>query len=70
MILPENNFAVLIDEKFFADFEREVLNQPGIDTIFIITDSEYGYRAMIKNFGDKTTYQLYRDYLENFRISG
>ena len=70
MILPANNFAVLLDEKFFADFEREVLACAAIDTIFIITDSEYGYRAMIKNFGDKTTSRLYRDYLENFRISG
>ena len=70
MILPENNFAVLLDEKSFADFEREVLACAAIDTIFIITDSDYGYLAMIKNFGDKTTSRLYRDYLENFRISG
>ena len=70
MILPENNFAVLLDEKYFSDFEREVLARQEIDTIFIITDSDYGYHAMIKNFADRTTYQLYRDYLENFKISG
>ncbi len=70
LILPENNFAVLLDEKFFSNFEREVLAKQEIDTIFIITDSDYGYHAMIKNFADKTTYQLYRDYLENFKISG
>ena len=70
MILLANNFAVLLDEKFFSDFEREVLDRQEIDTIFIITDSDYGYHAMIKNFADKTTYQLYRDYLENFKISG
>lgn len=70
LILPENNFAVLLDEKFFSDFERAVLDCTAIDTIFIITDSDSGYHAMIKNFADKTTYQLYRDYLENFRISG
>lgn len=70
LILPENNFAVLLDEKFFSDFEREVLARQEIDTIFIITDSDYGYHAMIKNFADRTTYQLYRDYLENFKISG
>lgn len=70
MILPENNFAVLLDEKFFSDFERAVLDLKDIDTIFIITDSDSGYHAMIKNFADKTTYQLYRDYLENFKISG
>jgi len=70
LILPENNFAVLLDEKFFSDFERKVLDCTAIDTIFIITDSDYGYHAMIKNFADKTTYQLYRDYLKNFKISG
>lgn len=70
LILPANNFAVLIDEKFFSDFERVVLDCTAIDTIFIVTDSDYGYHAMIKNFADKTTYQLYRDYLENFKISG
>ncbi len=70
MILPENNFAVLLDEKFFSDFEQKVHDCAAVDTIFIITDSDYGYHAMIKNFEDKTTYQLYRDYLENFKISG
>ena len=70
LILPANNFAVLLDEKFFSDFEREVLACAAIDTIFIVTDSDYGYHAMIKSFADKTTCQLYRDYLENFKISG
>ena len=70
MILPKNKFAVLLDEKYFSDFEHKVIAQCDIDTIFIITDSDYGYHAMIKNFADKATYQLYRDYLENFRISG
>ena len=45
MILPKNNFAVLIDERYFSDFEREVLAQQDIDMIFIITDSDYGYHA-------------------------
>ena len=70
LILPENNFAVLLDEKFFSDFERKIFDCAAIDTIFIITDSDYGYHAMIKNFADKATYQLYRNYLENFKISG
>lgn len=70
IILPENNFAVLLEEKYFAEFEREIFKRREVDTIFIITDSDYGYRAMIKNFADKTTCQLYRDYPENFKISG
>ena len=69
MILPENKFAVLLDEKYFAEFEEKVLELPEIETIFIITDSNDGYTAMIQNFRDRKTYQLYRDYLENFKIN-
>ena len=36
---------------------------------YIVTDSEAGYREMIAGYGDKDTYQLYRDYLDNFRIN-
>ena len=42
---------------------------PEIETIYIITDSEPGYREMIAAFEGKNTYQLYRDYLDNFRIN-
>lgn len=70
LILRENNLAILLDEKFFGEFERKVRDLPNIDTLFFVTDSEYGYHAMIKNFSDKTTYRLYQNYLENFKISG
>ena len=68
-ILPENQFAILIDEKHFLEFKEEVGKYPEIQTIYIITDSEPGYREMIREFSDKDTYQLYRDYLDNFRIN-
>ena len=42
---------------------------PEIETIYIVTDSEPGYREMIAAFEGKNTYQLYRDYLDNFRIN-
>ena len=70
LILPENYFAVLIDESFFGEFENKLRDFPDIDTLFFVTDSDYGYRAMIRNFHGKTTYQLYQNYLENFKISG
>ena len=69
MILPENKFAVLIDEKYFGEFEEKVLTLPEIETIFIVTDSKDGYIAMIQNLRDRKTYQLYQDYLENFTIN-
>ena len=69
LILPENKFAVLIDERYFAEFEEKVLALPQIETVFIVTDSSDGYTAMIQNLRDRKTYQLYRDYLENFTIN-
>jgi adenine-specific DNA-methyltransferase len=69
MILPENKFAILIDEKQFPKFEQDMLSYPEIHTIYFVTDSDQGYREMIKSYEDKDTYQLYRDYLDNFRIN-
>ena len=69
MLLPENKMAVLIDEIYYLEFEEEISKNPEIKTIFIVTDSESAYREMIKNYDSKECYQLYRDYLDNFRIN-
>ena len=69
LILPGNRFAVLINENAFAAFEEAVNNTPEIQTVFIVTDYEVNYRAMIKNLTVEASYQLYRDYLDNFRIN-
>lgn len=69
LILPQNKFAILIDEKRYQEFADEVKKHPAIQTIYIVTDSEAGYREMISGFPGKSTYQLYRDYLDNFRIN-
>ena len=69
MILPDNKFAILMNEKHFQEFDAEVQKHPQIQTIYIVTDSEAGYREMIAGYGEKDTYQLYRDYLDNFRIN-
>ena len=69
MLLPENHFAVLIDEKNYMEFVDELDKHPEIETVFIVTDSEAGYRDMIVGMEDKNIYQLYRDYLDNFRIN-
>ena len=69
LILSENKFAVLIDEMSYMAFEKQIAEHPEIETIYIVTDSEPGYREMIAAFDDKNTYQLYRDYLDNFRIN-
>ena len=69
LVLPENKFAVLLEEAFFMKFEEKVLQLPEIETVFIVTDSLDAYRQMIQNLRDRKTYQLYRDYLENFKIN-
>lgn len=69
LILPENKFAVLTNENIFASFEIAVQNNPEIQTAFIVTDYEVNYRAMVKSLNIETSYQLYRDYLDNFRIN-
>lgn len=69
LVLPKNRFAVLLEEYQFAEFERQLAETDSIDTVFIVTDSEAGYKDMIRHLNVKNTYQLYRDYLDNFRIN-
>ena len=69
LVLPENKFAVLLDERYYLDFVMKLDAHPEIKTVYIVTDSDAGYRDMIMGMEDKDTYQLYRDYLDNFRIN-
>lgn len=69
LVLPKNKMAVLIDEIFYPEFEQQLAQHPKIQTVFIVTDSETAYREMIRAYEGKDCYQLYRDYLDNFRIN-
>ena len=69
LILPENSFAVLLDEMMFAEFVAKMKPFPGVGTVFFITDSGRSFREMSDAFPQAVTYQLYRDYLDNFRIN-
>lgn len=69
LVLPENKFAILINENAFAAFEQELTKHPEIQTVFLTTDYEVNYRSMVKSLGVNYTYQLYRDYLDHFRIN-
>ncbi len=70
LILPENKFAVLVNEQAFAVFEEALAEHPEIQTVFLATDYEVNYRSMVKNLNVKHSYQLCRDYLDHFRLSG
>lgn len=69
LILPENRMAVLVDERAYMAFAEKLDEHPEIETVFIVTDSDSGYRDMISGLNVKESYQLYRDYLDNFRIN-
>ena len=69
LVLPENKFAVLTEESAFYEFAKQVNSEATIETIFIVTDSETSYHDMIAQLNCKHTFQLYRDYLDNFRIN-
>lgn len=68
-IFRDNKFAVLIEEWAFCRFAEEIRRKGEIDTIYIITNSTPGYQEMIGELKPKHSYQLYRDYLDNFRIN-
>ena len=69
LILPENRFAVLVDENAFLEFSDEIKKHPSIQTVYLVTYYEVNYRSIVRSMNVKETYQLYRDYLDNFRIN-
>jgi len=66
LILPENGFAVLVDEIMYASFLQQVKQHTGIKMIFFVTDSEEAFREMSAGVTGCETFQLYRDYIDNF----
>lgn len=70
LFFPKNKMGILVKESYYSKFIQELDKYPEIQTIFIVTDSDDSYREMIKPLRGKTTYQLYRDYLDNFKING
>ena len=69
LVLPENHFAVLTEEKSFGQFVDEVNMHEDITMIYLVVDSDMMYKEMAKHFPKRQTCQLYRDYLDNFRIN-
>ena len=69
VIWPQNHIAILKKESFFRQFRNELDKHPEIEVVYIITDSQNAYLTMIDELREFKTYQLYRDYLENFRIN-
>ncbi len=69
LMLRENRMAVLNDENCFAEFSEKLQDYPEIKTVYLVTDYENSYISMAQGLQGRQTYQLYRDYLDNFRIN-
>lgn len=69
LILPDNKMAVLNDENLFGEFAEQLVQHPEIEVVYLVTDYESSFVAMTQVLEGKKTYQLYRDYLDNFRIN-
>lgn len=69
LVLPENGFAVLLDELVFSEFVDKVNAENAVKHVFIVTDSIGGFKEMASHLQAEQIYQMYRDYLDNFRIN-
>lgn len=68
LLLPENHLAILIDEGGCHDLYETLSGRSDIDTLFVITNSESRFLNIKVLLNIPTAYQLYRDYLDNFRL--
>ncbi len=69
LILPENKMAILNNENCFGEFAVQLEQYPEIKVVYLSTDYESSFVAMTQALDGKKTYQLYREYLDNFRIN-
>ena len=66
LILPQNAFAVLLDETHYDKFTKALHEADDIGTVYFVTDSEDAFKEMSDGIKVERTWQLYRDYLDNF----
>jgi len=69
--IPKHSpFAVLIKKKEFLEFREKLAQRKNIEWVFLITDSEENFGLMRRTLGRRyECVQLYKSYLENFRLN-
>jgi adenine-specific DNA-methyltransferase len=69
-IAKHSPFAVLVRESHFAEFSEKLAERPDIAHAFLVTDSEENFALMRRELSNSINcYQLYKSYLENFRLN-
>ena len=69
-IAKHSPFAVLIRETRFLDFQKKLRQRDDVTHVFLVTDSEENFVMMRRELGREFhCMQLYKSYLENFRIN-
>ena len=69
LILECNGMAILNNEDYYSDFRSQLMGREDILHIYFVTNSSNAFREMSEPFTWAQTYQLYKDYLENFTIN-
>jgi adenine-specific DNA-methyltransferase len=59
---------VLLDEDRYGEFADKLAETENIRVVYFVTNSEEAFREMSDGIGMERTYQLYRDYIDNFVI--
>ena len=69
-LLPSSSpFAVLMQETRFKDFVRHVETRADLTHVFVVTNSQDTVHKLRHEWPTLRVVQLYKDYLENFRIN-
>lgn len=69
-LLPEGcPFVVLMQETRFKEFVRHVESRSDLTHVFIVTNSQDTVYKLRHEWPELQVVQLYKDYLENFRIN-
>jgi adenine-specific DNA-methyltransferase len=66
LVLPQNSFAILTNEELSSQFIVKLKPEKDISTVYVVTNSESAYRHIASQIKARKTYQLYRDYIDNF----
>jgi adenine-specific DNA-methyltransferase len=63
-------FCVLLKEDHFKEFSAKLAARPDISHVFLVTDSVEAFYEMSGQLGRrKRSVQLYKSYLDNFKIN-